>query len=140
MKPRILFLATPLIALLLSVGCCDCRKQAKNHKPLVGTTWQLVQLMAHDISAEGESYTLLLHDNGTASGVGDCNRMTATYAMTASRELKISDIGATRRMCPNYEREGEYFDMLEGVTHYEMDGDMMLLLSNGELVAIMQAR
>jgi sulfur transfer complex TusBCD TusB component (DsrH family) len=42
-------------------------------------------------------------------------------------------------MCPDNEREAEYFDMLECVTHYEMDGDMMLLLSNGVLVAIMQA-
>lgn len=140
MKRPILFSITIAIVALLAVGCCDCRKQSKNQKPLVGTTWQLVQLMAHDISAEEESYTLLFHDNGTASGVGDCNRMTATYSMTTSRELTIANIGATRRMCNDHEREAEYFDMLERVTHYEMDGDMMLLLSNGELVAIMQAR
>ena len=30
-------------------------------------------------------------------------------------------------------------DMLEGVTHYEMDADHMLLLSNGTLVAILMA-
>lgn len=140
MKRLILFLATPLLLLLLAVGCCDCRKQAKNHKPLVGTNWQLVQLMAHDINAEEDSYMLLFHDNGTASGVGDCNRLTATYSMTTSRDLTLSNIGATRRMCPNHELEAEYFAMLERVTHYEMDGDMMLLLSNGELVAIMQAK
>jgi hypothetical protein len=29
--------------------------------------------------------------------------------------------------------------MLEGVTHYEMDGDNMLLLNNGMLVGIMHA-
>ena len=139
MKRLILFLETPLLILLLTSACCDCRKQAKNQKPLVGTSWKLVQLMAHDVSSEGDSYTLIFHDNGTASGVGDCNRMTATYNMTTSRDLRISNIGATRRMCPDNEREAEYFDMLERVTHYEMDGDMMLLLSNGVLVAIMQA-
>jgi hypothetical protein len=33
--------------------------------------------------------------------------------------------------------EGAYYDMLERVTHYEMDGENMILLSNGMLVAIM---
>jgi hypothetical protein len=35
--------------------------------------------------------------------------------------------------------EAAYYDMLEGVTHYEMDGDNMILLSNGSLVGIMHA-
>ena len=59
MKRLILFLATPLLILLLTSACCDCRKQAKNQKPLVGTSWKLVQLMAHDVSSEGDSYTLV---------------------------------------------------------------------------------
>ena len=139
MKRTILFSLTLLISALMVVGCCDCRKRSKLEKPLVGTTWQLVQIMGKEVKSEGDSYTILFHNNGTATGAGNCNRFTATYAITPSRALTLSNLGSTRRYCENHVAEGAYYDMLEGVTHYEMDGDNMLLLSNGTLVAIMHA-
>ena len=139
MKRTILFSLTLLFCLITAASCCDCRKRSKLEKPLVGTTWQLVQIMGKEVKSEGDSYTILFHNNGTATGAGDCNRFTATYAITPSRALKINNLGSTRRYCENHEAEGAYYDMLEGVTHYEMDGDNMLLLSNGTLVAIMHA-
>ena len=60
--------------------------------------------------------------------------------MTAARALKIENLGSTRRLCPDFETENAYYDMLESVTHYEMDAQNMLLLSNGTLVAIMTAK
>ena len=121
-------------------SCCDCRKFSKLQKPLVGTTWQLIQIMGSDIKAEGESYTLQLHDDGTVSGQGDCNLLTANYTTNSKRALNIDQIGSTRRLCPNAEAEQAYFEMLDKVTHYEMDRDMMILLSDGTLVAIMKAQ
>lgn len=139
MKRAILFFATILFTTLL-VGCCDCRKRAKLEKPLVGTEWQLVQIMGRDVVSEGDSFTLLMHDNGNVTGQGDCNRFTATYEVTPSRALTIADLGSTRRYCENYEAENRYFDILERVTHYEMDAESMLLFSNGVLVAIMRPK
>ena len=139
MKRTILFSLTLLFSLLLAVGCCDCRKRSKLEKPLVGTTWQLVQIMGKEVTAEGDSYTILFHSNGTATGAGECNRFAATYTVTSSRALTITNLGSTRRYCENYEAENAYYDMLEGVTHYEMDADNMILLSNGSLVGIMHA-
>ena len=139
MKRATLFSLIILISSLCAVGCCDCRKRSKLEKPLVGTQWQLVQLMAKDVVAEEDSFRLTFMSNGTIAGKGDCNVLTATYSMLASRELKISNLGSTRRLCKNYEQENEFMDMLEGVTHYEMDADHMLLLSNGTLVAIFKA-
>jgi hypothetical protein len=52
--------------------------------------------------------------------------------------LDITNTATTLRMC-NDTMESDYFSMLEAVTHYEMDGSMMLLLKSGELIAIMQA-
>ena len=121
-------------------SCCDCRKFSKLQKPLVGTSWQLIQIMGSDIKAEGESYTLQLHDDGTVSGQGDCNLLTANYTTNSKRALHIDQIGSTRRLCPNTEMEQAYFEMLDKVTHYEMDRDMMILLSDGTLVAIMKAQ
>lgn len=139
MKRTILFLSALLFSVIATSGCCDCRNRSKLEKPLVGTEWQLVQMMGQEVKAGGESYTLLFHDNGTVSGVGDCNRLTATYSVTSSRALTIANLGSTRRLCPNHKQESAYYDMLEKVTHYEMDADNMILLSNGTLVAIMHA-
>lgn len=139
MKRSVLFLASIILCTVMAIGCCDCRKRAKLEKPLVGTEWQLVQLMARDINAAEGQYTLLFHDNGTITGAGDCNRLTATYSITPSRSMHIANLGSTRRLCANHEQENAYYDMLERVTHYEMDADNMLLLSNGTLVAIMHA-
>lgn len=132
------FLAAGFIALLMA-GCCNCRQHAKLAKPLVGTNWQLVQIMGCDVHPEGDSFTLLFHADGTITGAGDCNRLTATYTTTESRALNIDNLGSTRRLCPNAEAESDYYDMLERVTHYEMDARNMLLLSHGTLVAIMRA-
>ena len=139
MKRTILFSLFLLLTALFAPSCCDCRKRSKLEKPLVGTTWQLVQLMARDIAPEGDSYTLTFKSNGTISGKGDCNILTATYKTTSKRDLVIENLGTTRRLCPNHEMESTFFDMLENVTHYEMDADIMILLSNGTLVGMMKA-
>lgn len=138
MKRLTLFILAIMAITLTS--CCDCRKVAKLQKPLLGTTWQLVQIMGRDIKAEGESYTLMFNEDGSVSGQGDCNRLTAIFKTTEKRALDISQLGSTRRLCPDAEGEQAYFDMLDRVTHYEMDGDMMILLSDGTLVAIMKAQ
>ena len=139
MKRTILFSFALLFSLILAVGCCDCRKRSKLEKPLLGTTWQLIQLMGQEVVAKGDTYTICFSENGTAAGAGDCNRFTLTYAVDKSRALDMGNLGSTRRYCENHVMENTYYDMLEGVTHYEMDGDNMILLSNGTLVGIMHA-
>lgn len=139
MKRTQLFSLILFISALLAAGCCDCRKRSQLVKPLVGTEWQLVQLMAKDIVADGDSYRLTFKSDGNIVGKGDCNILSATYQTTPSRSLEIKELGSTRRLCKNYELENAFMDMLEGVTHYEMDADHMLFLSNGTLVAIFKA-
>ena len=120
-------------------SCCDCRKFNKLQKPIMGTTWQLVQIMAKDVKPADDSFIVVFNEDGTIMGRGDCNTMTATFTANAKRALKIENLGSTRRLCPNMEQEMEFYAMLEKVTHYEMDGTKMILLSNGTLVAIMKA-
>ena len=42
--------------------------------------------------------------------------------------------------CPGMDEEEAFTKMLESVTHYDMDGPMLLLLSDGELRAVFHAR
>ena len=55
-------------------------------------------------------------------------------------KLKIGPLGTTRMWCPDVDREARFVEAVESATHYEMDGPMLLLLSDGKLNAIFQAR
>lgn len=128
-------------AVLLFTGCCKCRSyQKQTRRPLVGTEWRLVQLEGRPVDKEQEeSYTLVFSETGDVSGMGACNRLMGSYKTDESRALKIGPLGSTRMLCRDDALEQRYFRMLDGVTHYDMDGPMLMLLSDGSLVAVFQA-
>lgn len=72
--------------------------------------------------------------------VGACNRLMGTYQLGENRALTVSQLASTRMACPGMEREQTYMDALTATTHYEMDGPMLMLLSDGELRAVFQAK
>ena len=72
--------------------------------------------------------------------VGECNRLTATYTTNAKRELKLEQAGMTRMMCPNQEAEDRFVEMLNKVTRYDMDGNMLMLFAGDELLSVFQAK
>ena len=125
----------------LTAGCCNCRSyQKKTRRPLVGTEWQLVQLGGETIRPEEGRFTITLSaENGQLSGVGACNRLSGTYRSDEKRSLRIGPLAATRMACPDLKREQAFIEALESATHYDMDGPMLLILSNGELRAVFQA-
>ena len=106
MGRTILFLLAAVT--LGATSCCNCRQSRKLERPLMGTTWQLIQLMAQDVAAEDDSYTVVFHADGNVSGRGECNALVAQYTTTESRALDIHNIGSTRRLCPNQEQDIYY--------------------------------
>ncbi len=121
-------------------GCCTpCRTYQKQQRPLVDTEWQLVQLNGRKMNAENEAYTLHFTPAGELQGVAACNRLMGSFTTSKERTLKIGPLASTRRMCRD-PREGEFFEALNRVTHYEMDGPMMMLLSEGSLLMILQSK
>ena len=63
--------------------------------------------------------------------------------MPASAIMPIIDVavnGAPMMACPGMEQEDAFTKALESTTHYDMDGPMLLLLSDGELRAVFQAK
>lgn len=128
-----------VVAIVLLVGCCGpCRTYQKQQRPLVGTEWQLVQLNGRKITPEGESYTLRFTEGGELQGLAACNRLMGSYTTAKDRSLQIGPLASTRMLCRD-PHESEFIGVLERATHYDMDGPMMLLLSNGSLVAIFQS-
>lgn len=137
---KILFRIAALIATIaLTAGCCNCRSyQKKTRRPLEGTEWQLVQLDGRSVKAAPETFVLKL-ENGSVSGFGACNRLMGSYKTGERRALKIGPLATTKMACPNLDQEQQFLRALESTTHYDMDGPMLLLLSNGELHAVFQA-
>ena len=122
----------------LAAGCCSCRSyQKKNRRPLVGTEWQLIQLGGKAVKPEEGKFTLtFLAEENRIAGVGACNRIMGRYEATG----KIGPLASTMMVCPGMEQEDAFTKALESTTHYDMDGPMLLLLSNGELRAVFQAK
>lgn len=62
------------------------------------------------------------------------------YEATEKGALKIGPLASTMMVCPGMEQEDAFTKALESTTHYDMDGPMLLLLSDGELRAVFQAK
>lgn len=127
--------------MIFFAGCCACHSyQKQTRQPLVGTEWRLIQLGGRNIRSESGQFTVRFAEDGTLSGVGSCNRLTGRYEQTGDRMLKIGPVALTRMACPTDEdTEAALCKTLEATDHYDMDGPMLLLLSNGELRAVFQA-
>ena len=89
---------------------------------------------------EGKFTVTLLADDNRITGVGACNRLMGKYETTEKGALKIGPLASTMMACPGMEQENAFAKALESTTHYDMDGPMLLLLSDGELKAVFQAK
>lgn len=135
---RFFYIALLLAMVSMIAGCCACRK-GKDKVALVGTEWHLVRMMEREVNIQPEQFVFVFNDEGAFSGVGACNRMMGDYTLTGKGAISFGAVAATRMMCPDAELETRLSQILERTTHYEIDGDMLLLLSKGELQAVFQA-
>ena len=136
----LLKIAIVAVAAAFMAGCCNCRSYQKKTR-LAGTEWQLIQLGGKAVKPEEGKFTVtLLAEGNRLTGVGACNRLTGAYKTDGKRTLKIGPLAATMMACPGMEQEDAFTKALEATTHYDMDGPMLLLLGDGELKAVFQAK
>ena len=129
---------TMLVAsVVLVASCCPCRK-GKNNLPLAGTQWCLVRMMGQDYAFDDGKFVFTF-DDGNFSGVGACNRMMGEFTTSTTGALKFQSIASTKMMCPNAELETKFSQILDRATHYEVDGNLLMILSDGEMQAVLQA-
>lgn len=136
---NILFKVAMLLVAAAIIGCCPCRFSRKNAKPFVGTRWHLIQLAGQDVKFEEGTFDLTFNANNKLSGKGACNNFSASYKATDKEALDIGTIAATRMLCPDSNVEQRLYTELDNATHYEIDGQLLLLLNNGEIRAIFSA-
>lgn len=135
-----------LVAVLASLAaCCPCRKASTRvDAPLAETRWQLSQLDGRVVTPEGRQFTLQFTPDvagavaGRVAAMGSCNRMSASYETGEKNALHITMPASTRMACPDMATENGFARMLTQTTHYQVDGQMLLLFSEGDLRAVLQ--
>lgn len=137
MKVFYSLVAMTLIAIMLG-GCCACRK-GKNNLPLKGTEWHLMRLMGRDLGIDKDKFVFTFSEDGQFGGTGACNRLFGEYKSDAKGALSFGPIASTRMMCPDANLETEFSAVLSRATHYEVDGNLLMIFSNGEVQAILRA-
>lgn len=117
------------------VSCCPCRKSAnKDQIAFQGTQWQLIQFDGRAFDASGDSYTVTFGDDGRLTGKGDCNRLNGGYEVASGGILTINGIASTRMFCPDQDTENRFMSRLQSVTSYVIDGRLLMLFENGDVV------
>ena len=136
---RKLFVA--LAVALIAVGCCSpCRSRVKNAKPLEGTVWHLVKVGGDSLTLPVDEFNIILNENGLG-GRGACNSLLGQYATGDKKALRFSHLGSTKMLCPHNEAlETKLAQTLAKTTHYDIDYDMLMLMRNGEILAVFQAQ
>lgn len=126
---------------LLASSCCSCRRgPSKQTKPLTETKWTLIQEDGKLVNANDNYYIIIGTEEGRFNGRGDCNSLMGSYTLPADGKIDFQGIASTRAFCPDQAGEDRFFKMLDAVDSYEIDGNMLMLYTNGELTAIMEAK
>ena len=130
-----------LMIAALAVGCCSaCRMRVKNAKPLEGTVWHLVKVGGESLTLPVDEFNIILNENGLG-GRGACNSLLGQYATGDKLALRFSHLGSTKMLCPHNEQlEMTLIKILSQTTHYDIDYDMLMLINQGEIIAVFQAQ
>jgi len=112
---------------LLNFSCSTSKLQTVS---LDNTSWQLQSMMGKEVN---ENITLSFKQ-GKISGKSFCNNYFSECTIKG-KKLKVEAVGATKRACPDLEKEKMYFNLLIQVQSYKMkDGQLYLEADKGNLV------
>ncbi len=149
---KLQFIVALLVVVTVFSSCCPCRKTTnKNHKPLNGTEWVLVQMEGKNVTEafenEGNPRIVFGNDN-SFGGFSGCNSMGGKYNLTPSEapsqkdiagKIKLADIMSTKRYCPNDHIEMALIKALSEVDAFTIEGEKLFLFKNGELKLVFEA-
>ena len=124
-------LPTVVIALgvALLAGCTTANTQA-----LIGSEWRCTRIGSRTLT-EDRTPTLLMTDEGKASGFAGVNRWFGTYSVDGST-LKFGMLGMTRMAGPpeRMQLEQTYADALAAVTRWSVSSGRLQMSDSNALV------
>lgn len=87
-----------------------------------------------------ESFNITMAEDGSLAGEGACNRLLGQYTVSENYSISFGQVGTTMMLCPeNGELESRFTQLLGAVTHYDIDGNKLILLQGGAIKAIFEA-
>lgn len=102
--------------------------------------WHLVKMGGESYTLPADEFNIILNENGLG-GRGACNSLLGQYATGDKFALRFSHLGSTKMLCPNNEAlEMQLIKILSQTTHYDIDGDMLMLMQNGTILAVFKAQ
>lgn len=141
MKIKLLRMGLFVLIAAVAASCCACRSAKKVTAPLEKTQWTLVQMDGHPVVSDDNYYIVLGQEEaGRFGGRGDCNSLMGSYEIGKDGRIDLKGIASTRAMCPNQTQESTFFGELEKVDSYMIDGKTLMLISNGELRLVLEAK
>lgn len=129
------------ITVLLS-SCCGCRQGSPKIGELENTTWQLIELASNATPDSGISIRFDAADK-MVYGTAPCNNFFGGFSLLKDKNhnIKIGNVGATRKFCPNTENEDKFAMLIATVTKVEIQGENLLMTdADGTLIAILTAQ
>lgn len=99
--------------------------------PLAGTRWVLQALDGAAIHAEVKTTLIFAADADSVGGNGGCNSYGGSVTYAAEDEIAISQVFSTLMACDEQSmaQERAFFDSLEAVGSYSIEGDTLLLFN-----------
>ena len=137
MKCRHSFVAAVITCVLLSptVGCS--RNSSMPAATITGVTWTLVEVdgTTVDPAQTTRPATLLLAEDGRASGSAGCNQFGGPYTLTVD-EIRFGAIAMTRMACPGrMDVETAYAAIFETARTWRVRDDILELMADGRVLA-----
>lgn len=103
---------------------------------LQGREWRLTELNGKAVKnpSSDNSVFFILFSKGDNNffGSGDCNRFFGKYEEKNEGWITLSEIGMTKRGCPDMSTEEELIQTLKSVNSYTIDGDTLILKKGGK--------
>lgn len=131
-----------LFAMVAMVTFAACAEKAQT--TLENTEWKLIELKGESnalFAAEPDSFFFTLSKEDGLNGAGACNRFFGSYvADDEPNALRLDPVGMTRMACENMDLEDEFVKTLYEVDSYAIEGDILTLLDDGNIIIKLQAR
>lgn len=129
-----------LVAIIFT-ACCACRKGSPIIGNLEKSEWKLIEL---NDKATPESGIKIRFDANEKMiyGTAPCNNFFGGYSLYEDKvqNIKIGNVGATRKFCPDSQVEDAFTQAISSVTLVKIEGDALLMLNaEGKIVAILEA-
>lgn len=139
MKLKLFSILSVAVVIVMGItGCCACRKGSPQIGKLENTTWELIELNLNPVVNSGITMRFDA-EKKMIYGQAPCNNFFGGYSLLEQRHnIQISNIGSTRRACPDGALEQKFTSELHNVVRVKVESDYLMLLSEDDsLIAVM---